>query len=472
MNLKTKSFIKNMSYTISSNLISFIVSTLVILIIPKLIGVEDYGYWQLYIFYAAYVGILHFGWNDGIYLRFGGEEFNNLDKRLFFSQFIQLLITQLFVGLLIWMGSILFISDINREFIAQMISILVIIANIRLMFFFILQATNRIKAYAMLTILDRIVYISLIITFLLFGVRDFKFMIIADLVGKFLSLGYALYLCKDIVFNKISKFYFTISETIENISVGIKLMFANLASILIIGIVRFGIERTWDVATFGKVSLTLSISSMMMLFINAVGVVMFPILRRTNKDQLAKIYLTMRDFLLVILLGILIIYYPFKTFMVAWLPNYAESLLFTALVFPMFIYEGKMGLLINTYLKTLRREKIMLKINLITMVLSLVMTYISTQILGNLNMAILNIIILLVIRSILAELYLAKELNIKVKRDVFLEISLTIVFILTGWFIDSWITLLIYGTTYLFYLIIKRKDIVETIHNIKLLIKV
>lgn len=471
MNLKAMSFIKNMSYTISSNLISLIISTLVVLIIPKLIGVEEYGYWQLYIFYSSYVGFLHFGWNDGIYLRFGGEEYKNLDKRLFYSQFIELLGSQIFIGILIWLGSIIFVADFNRGFILQMVAITMVLVNTRLMFFYVLQATNRIKEYARLTMLDRIVYIFLILIFLLFGIRDFKLMIFADLVGKFISLFFAMITCKDIVFNKINTFYLTISEIIENINVGIKLMFANIASMLIIGIVRFGIERSWDVSTFGKVSLTLSISNMMMIFINAVGIIMFPILRRTNQQKLASIYSTMRDFLMVILLGFLIIYYPLKTVMAAWLPQYAESLLYMALVFPMFIYEGKMALLINTYLKTLRREKVMLKINLISMFISLVMTYITTQIFANLDLAILNIVILLAIRSALAESYLAKELNIKVMMDIILEVLLTFIFILTGWFVNSWMTVVIYGMSYLIYLMIKRKDIRGTIHSIKSIIK-
>lgn len=471
MNIKAMSFIKNMSYTISSNLISLIISTLVVLIVPKLIGIEEYGYWQLYIFYTSYVGFLHFGWNDGIYLRFGGEEYSNLDKRLFHSQFIELLGSQLFIAILIWLGSYFLVGDINRGFILQMVAIAMVLANTRLMFFYILQATNRIKEFAKLTMLDRIVYILLIVIFLLFGVRDFKLMIIADLVGKFISLFFAALSCKEIVFRRINTFYLTISESIKNISVGIKLMFANIASMLIIGIVRFGIERAWDVATFGKVSLTLNISNMMMIFINAVGVIMFPILRRTNQDKLANIYSTMRDFLMVILLGFLIIYYPLKTIMVAWLPQYAESLLYMSLVFPMFIYEGKMALLINTYLKTLRREKVMLRINVISMILSLFMTYISTSIFVNLDIAILNIVILLAIRSVIAESYLAKELNIKVKKDVLLEVLLTLIFILTGWFINSWMTMIIYGIVYFIYLMIKRKDITGTIQNIKLLMK-
>ncbi|MEH7250466.1 hypothetical protein V7114_27310, partial [Neobacillus niacini] len=69
MNIKAITFMKNFSYTLSSNLISMIISTIVILIVPKVLGVEDYGYWQLYLFYASFVGFLHFGWNDGIYLR-------------------------------------------------------------------------------------------------------------------------------------------------------------------------------------------------------------------------------------------------------------------------------------------------------------------------------------------------------------------------------------------------------------------
>ncbi|HFU4462582.1 TPA: hypothetical protein ACGO9K_001935 [Streptococcus suis] len=471
MNEKLISFVKNMLYTLSSNLISLIISVIVVLIVPKLLGVEEYGYWQLYIFYTSYVGFLHFGWNDGIYLRFGGEEYKNLDKRLFYSQFIELLGSQLIIAILIWLGSFVLVGDINRGFILQMVAIAMVLVNTRLMFFYILQATNRIKEFARLTMLDRIVYILLIVTFLLFGVRDFKLMIIADLVGKFISLFFAALSCKDIVFRSINTFYFTLSESIINISVGIKLMFANIASMLIVGIIRFGIERAWDVATFGKVSLTLSISNMMMIFINAVGIIMFPILRRTNQDRLANIYSTMRDFLMVILLGFLIIYYPLKTVMAAWLPQYAESLLYMSLVFPMFIYEGKMALLINTYLKTLRREKVMLKINLVSMILSLFMTYITTQVFVNLDMAILNIVILLAIRSAFAESYLAKELNIEVKKDIVLELLLTIVFILTGLFVNSWMMMIVYGIVYFIYLMIKRKDITGTIQNIKLLMK-
>ncbi|MBS4534366.1 hypothetical protein GOQ29_01900 [Clostridium sp. D2Q-14] len=471
MNGKVINFIKNFSYTLSSNLISLIISTLVVLIVPKLVGVEEYGYWQLYLFYASYVGFSHFGWNDGIYLRYGGEEYVKLDKKLFFSQFYMLMGTQIIIAGVIFIATQIFIADVNRIFILQTTGICLLFTNVRNMLIFVLQATNRIKEYAQVTMIGRILYFSIIILFLLIGIREYKLMIIADLIGRFISLLLAMYFCKDIVFKKMSSFYFSFQETFENISVGMKLMFANIASMLIIGVVRFGIERSWDVETFGKVSLTLNVSNLMMLFINAVGIIMFPILRRTDEKKLPGIYSVMRDFLMVVLLGLLAGYYPLKTLLSTWLPKYSESLMYMALVFPMFIYEGKMALLINTYLKTLRKEKLMLKINLVSVSLSLFFTLLTTIIFQNLDLAILSIVVLLAIRSILAELILSNILKINMVRDILLELSLTVVFILSGWYINSWVTVLFYGTAYITYLSIKRKDISETIVSIKMLMK-
>ncbi|WP_416044824.1 hypothetical protein ACMXKO_02400 [Clostridium tyrobutyricum] len=471
MNNKVTNFVKNFSYTIISNLISLFISVLVVLIIPKLIGVEQYGYWQLYLFYSSYIGFLHFGWNDGIYLRYGGKQYRDLDIKLFFSQFYMLFILQLIIAIIIYFCSYIFVIDIKKIFVFKMIAICTLIVNVRYMLLYILQGTNRIKEYAKITTIDRIFYIILIALFLLNGIKQYELMIVADLIGKFISLIYAMYCCKEIVFCKISIFYFSFKETIKNINAGIKLMFSNIASMLIIGVVRFGIEHSWNVSTFGKVSLTLSVSNFMMLFIDAIGIVMFPILRRTDERKLPNIYITMRDFLMIILLGALVVYYPAKVVLSVWLPKYAGSLAYMALLFPMCIFEGKMSLLINTYLKTLRKEKLMLKINCISLILSIITTVITIILFRNLNLVIASISILLAFRCALAEMYLSKILVIPLYKDIILELVMTIIFMLTGWFINSWISVLLYVIFYIIYLTIKRKDIIVTIRNIKLLIK-
>jgi O-antigen/teichoic acid export membrane protein len=472
LNKKSIAFMKNFSYTLSSNLVSMIISTIVILVVPKLIGIEDYGYWQLYLFYSSYVGFLHFGWNDGIYLRYGGKEYKELDKDLFFSQFWMLFIFQVLIGVVIISFSTIIFENVSRLFIINMTTLCMLIINVRLMLIYILQCTNRIKEYAQITIMEKVLYCCMILVLLIAGIRKYEVLIIADIIGKLITLFYSAYCCREIVFNKISAFHLNVREIIQNFIVWIKLMFANIASMFIIGIVRFGIERTWDVTTFGKVSLTLSISSLMMIFINAVGVIIFPVLKRANKDKLAFIYSTIRTFLMIPMLGLLAAYYPIKVILSAWLPQYNESVMFMALLFPMCVYEGKMSLLINTYLKTLRKEKLMLTINVVSVLLSIIITILFTIVFENLSLIIVSIVGLLAFRCGLAEMLLSKILNVSVYKDIFLEMIISLIFILTSWFIDSWIGVALYLITYGVYLFYKRKDIKGAMINLKQLVKV
>lgn len=464
--------IQNFSYTLSSNLISLIISSLIIFVIPKIIGLEEYGYWQIYLFYLSYVGFLHFGWNDGIYLRFGGEQYNNLDKPLFFSQFWMISFFQIMIAFIIMFCSkLLYNTAENEFFIFNMIAINLIIVNVRYMLLYILQATNRMREYSVSTILDRLIYAVLIICLVLFGSNHYKPMIIADLVGKFISLLYLIYICRDIVIRKFSDFNFSFKEATENIKVGSNLMFANIASNLILGIIKFGVQRVWSVATFGKVSLTLSISNLLMTFINALSLAIFPVLRRTNRDRLPGMYSVIRTLLMITLLGLLVIYYPIKEILSLWLPQYANSLEYMALIFPMVVYEGKVALLTSTYLKTLRKEKVILRVNIVTVFISLISTLILTFYFKNLILTMLSIVFLLALRSILTELILSRIMDIDVKNDIILEGVLSITFISTGWFIDSWTGILLYLVVYLIYLVIKKKDISKTYKLLKKMLK-
>ncbi|MBR0575585.1 hypothetical protein KCG48_04435 [Proteiniclasticum sp. BAD-10] len=467
MNNKALNFLKNFSYTIVSNVISLVISTLVVLVIPKLLGIEQYGYWQLYFFYSAYVGFLHFGWVDGIYLRYGGKTYEELDKVKFFSQFHMLSFSQIVLAILVVVGTLIFPMEGDRQFIFQMTAICLVLSNIRYMLIFILQGTARIKEYSAITILDRLIYVVLIVGFLLAGSRDYKVMIYADLLGKAISLGYAMVTCKEMVFRKVSEFTWTVKEMLHNIQVGIKLMISNIAGSLIVGIVRFGVERVWNVVTFAKVSLSLTISNLLMLFINAVGIIMYPLLRRTEEKKLPELYGIIRTLLLAMMLGLLVFYFPLKAVLLKWLPNYAESLHYMPLVFPLSVYEGQMSLLTNTYLKTLRQEKLMLKLNVTTMALSGIATLITTVMLKNLDLAMASITILLVIRSFLAERQLAKLLKVDFLSAARGEFLVILVFMVSGWFLESVVALVPYLLAYGVYLFLQRERIAGSFKRIK-----
>lgn len=467
MNIKAINFIKNLSYSIIANVVALLSSFLIVLVVPKIIGVEEYGYWQLYLFYTMYVGFMHLGWNDGIYLRYGGRKYEDLDEKLFFSQFYSLLILQLFFSVVILGSANLLVEDNDKVFIISMTAIVMVIMNVKNMPLFIFQATNRIKEYAIITMSSKILSILFITILLVCGVRGFQLLIISDAIAKLISLFISLYLCKNIIINKISNFKIYVSEIFENIAVGSKLMFANIASLLIIGSVRFGIERSWNVETFGKVSLMLSLSNLLMVFINAVGIIIFPILKRTNERNLSSIYINIRGFLTVVLFSTLILYYPLKEVFRIWLPEYTDSLKYMALLFPIIIYEGKVALLINTYLKALREEKLMLRINILVLSITIPLTLFTTYWLKNLELAIASIICLLALRSIIAEFYLSKKLKISLIKKISIEVLITMIFVISAWFIDSWFSTLIYSITFFMYITLNKKDLYLVVKRLK-----
>jgi O-antigen/teichoic acid export membrane protein len=57
----------------TGTLLAGLLNVSLVFVLPKLLSVEDYGYWRLFGLYAGYVGFLHFGFADGALLRWVGR---------------------------------------------------------------------------------------------------------------------------------------------------------------------------------------------------------------------------------------------------------------------------------------------------------------------------------------------------------------------------------------------------------------
>ncbi len=462
---------KNFSYTFIGNFITFLLNAGVTFIIPKFIGVTEYSYYQLFQFYIAYVGYMQFGWVDGMYLRLGGRYYEDLDKKRLHTQWCLYTIFTLIVGGVVILSAFLGAFDKQKQLVIFLTGLSVFNILPITWFQYILQATNRIKENATVIILRSVLFLIGICVLLLLRVTGYAAFCIAFVIAQFFSLLYVLWACRDIVCNKKVPVRSVIGEIKQDFSQGIKLTIATVSSVLIIGVVRLAIEQSWSVETFGKVSLTLSVSNLLMLFVRAVSLVMFPALRRTREENLAEIYGTMRTGLMVVLLGLLVGYYPLKVILSAWLPQYADSLVYMALLFPMCVFESKTSMLIETYMKTLRKEKWLLTVNLATVFLSVVFAVITVYWLHNLDLAVVSIVVLLAFRCIAAECLLSRLIGIEVKKDILLEVILTAIFIVASWFVGGVPGIVLYAAAYVVYLLIKRDSITNLLHTLKAKLK-
>lgn len=423
-----KVLVKNLIYAFGAQGISLLMSMTVTLIIPKILGITEYSYWQLFIFYIGYVGFFHLGYNDGIYLRLGGMHFSELEHNKIGTQFRIFTIVQFIIAVIIGLLAWGCIKDYNRQVIIIMTGIYLFFNNVALFLGYIFQAVNETRFFSISVIVDRIVSLVLIVLLLFWHTLSFVPYILVYTIGKGSALIYCIYKGRSLVFSKLTSVKEALVDMWISTSVGIKLTISNIMSMLILGIGRAVIDNHWGIEQFGKISFSLSLMNFFLLFIQQVSMVLFPALRRTEGTVQKKVYYILRNLLGLMLPAIFVLYIPLERILSIWLPAYKESFVTLALFLPICIFDGKMQMLCNTYLKVLREEKTLLLINVFSVTLSVVMCVFSAYVLNSMISVVFSMVISIMLRSILAETFLAKKMEVAVKKSIIQEVVIVILF--------------------------------------------
>lgn len=471
MNRKVLKFIKNTAYAVGAN-VSRIVTTLILtLVLPRLMSVEDYSYWQLYLFYGTYLIYSSVGWCEGTYLKYGGCKYGEADGRRLASQFINMSVYEAFIALLVTAGACFLMRDPVR--IAAMVcaACYMWLYILRTQLQTVLQAVNRISDYAKVYSGERIVYFVVVILSLMIGYRSFYVAVFAELISNLAALCYGIYLCREVTLRRPLRFSDSVRETRELIGIGYKLTMAGLANQLIIGIVRLAIERKWGTVAFGKISLSFSMANMMITCVAAVSIVLFPMLKKCEESQIGRYYSMLRSVLTIPMFGILLVYEPMRLILTWWLPQYADSLKYLAILFPLCVYEVRNSVLVWTYLKVLRREADIMRASLVMIGVSVVMTFFSVAVCGNLDLAVGSIAVIYGLKAAYTEWLLGKRMPVFQGKDWLTETVLSVIFIMSSWWMDAACAFVMYGCAYLLYIFLKRKEIMITWNGVKQLLK-
>ena len=455
------------SYALAANVARSMVLLLTTFIIPKYFGtdIEQYGMQQIFVFYIGYVGICHLGLCDGLYLREGGTVYSELDNSKYSMQFRILFALLLSEAIVILLGFRL-LGKYQYFFIVLFISINLIIQNLCTYCDYILQATGEIRNFALAHIGGNILYSFLIIFLFVLNIINYKYLIVTYTISQFFILGIDVFKCRDIIFAAPCEISQGIREALTNIFVGFQLLVANIAANLINGVVRFGIQQNWSVAVYGQISLTISVSNVLLLFISAVSMVLYPILRRVENDKYDEIYKKLRNLLMVFLFGGMLFYYPFMCLVTAWLPQYIIGLQYMALLIPICCYSAKMSMLILTYMKVLRLERKILLVNIVTVIISMLSSILTCFMLKNLTIAMLSMVLNQMFRCIFAEWILSRYVQYKPNKDIVIEAIMVTIFIYCSWSIRGVTGTVLYGLAYVIYILLYKKELINIIRSL------
>lgn len=427
--LKGKQIAKNISLSLFAQVISLIVSFILGLIVPKYIDEYQYAYWHTFLLYVSYVGVLHFGLLDGLVLRYSQYDYEDLDKRKLRSQFAVLLLVNSIAWLLAFAYGI--INGGLTKVIAILVACGILTKNIFTYNSYLFQTTNRIYHYASIVITQRLAYGIIVVLLIFCNQQNFIWYCIADLAGDCAGIILSLFYNKELHFGELLPMKEMFKETWLNVSSGILLMFSNWSSILLVSGAKMVIEWRWGVLVFGKTSFAFSIANLILTFVTAASVVLFPSLKRMRQEDLPTFYKKLREIMVPFLFWSLLLYYPECWVLERWLPKYSNSLVYLGLLSPMVVYASVVSLLTNNYLKAYRKENILLAINVIAVLLAAFFYGMSAYWIENFTVMLLAVVLAIALRSIASEFCVMKLINIEFKNEFIIEVVLTVVFLVS-----------------------------------------
>ena len=452
-----KSLLSNTLTAFAAQGVSMLVSVVMSLAIPKVLGIASYGYWQLFVFYVGYSGFFHFGLNDGIYLIEGGKLRNEIDKKAVNSQVIFGLVFQLIVGLAITLLAVVGAPGEDRTFVLVSFAVYTVINNVAALLGYIFQAMNETKLFSFSTMLDRLAFLAPLLFLIFARVEDFRLYVIAYIFGKVVSLCFCLWHSRDILSSGRLSLPDTLALSAHSVKVGFSLMIAGVADMLILGMARGLVDYAWGIEAFAVVSFSLTLVNFFIVFVSQAAMVLFPALRQGTEGERRRFYVRLKSLCEVFFPAVYLFYFPMVWLLSIWLPQYGESMRYFAMLLPICVFNTSMSLCFTTYFKVFREERLLLAVNLITVAASTVLSLLGIYAVGSLDFVLLGVVACIIGRFMWCERYYDRKMGEHTMLISIQEILLTVSFIVVALCLPAVPAFFLYFALYISFIFKNRK---------------
>jgi O-antigen/teichoic acid export membrane protein len=358
--------ISNILRVVFSNMITLISNVVLGIVVPIFLSVESYGEYKLYLFYVGYLGVLHFGFLDSLYLKYGGINKDIIKKSILIKEHNVFFKFQLIITILMLLVAFLLK---NLHFVLLALTLLPInMGSFHKLFY---QATGQFRKYSYITITYTIVNLILICMLLLYKETGFVYYIIATMTAYYL-----IYIILEIDFYKYTKA--TKERTQINLllyfKVGIFVLVGNVCVMLITSVGSWIVQFFMSIKDFAYYSFAVSMMGMILIIINAIGLTFYNYI---SKEVNNKKLIFAKE--LLILLGVFAgsTYFILDFIINRFLPHYEVASEIIAISFLTFPYLMIIKILIINLYKARKQERKYLKVVLSIFLISLILNLIA-----------------------------------------------------------------------------------------------
>jgi O-antigen/teichoic acid export membrane protein len=380
------------------------------LLVPVALTVPEFAYWQIYVFYVAYAGVLSFGYVDGIYLQYGGRQYGDLPSaRLRASNVLYTL--ALLAGATLVAVYAAVQADPARAWVFWAIALNIVLSGIIGNISYTLQATNLLKEYALINTLDKLIFLAALLLLNSPSFRTFQFLIAADIASRLAVLAFLIAKRGDLLIGPLEKLWPAVSHLATLVRAGLPLLVANLSGMLILGIGRIAIEYDAGLADYAHYAFATTLANVVLISASAMSVAIYPFLRQQDPAKLLAYFdetnWIYSNLAFLLLLG----YFPAVLFIQIAAPKYQDAISILDVVFVVAVLQGKMQLVNNTFYKALRLERAMLAANLSSLLMAVCLVALAWAYFHSVLALAYATLVTMLYRVYASEIYLRRQLG-------------------------------------------------------------
>jgi O-antigen/teichoic acid export membrane protein len=352
------------------------------LIIPKYLSTADYGYWQIFLLFTTYAGILHLGFLDGILVRWAGKNIDDFKNEIATAFRFILLEQGIVVGILLL---IIWLVDLPSREIAFAVLVNVVIINLFSFFIFIAQATKRFKLVTVANIGYGLLFLISILILFFSGYFSYVPLILAYTVAGLVVLLLFIFYTRDSLFHYNSTWRSLLQYGKENIGIGLFILLGNFIGMIFMSIDRLTVGSFFPITQFAVYAFAVTMGGLAMVFLRAVSQVFFPYLSESGSETRKKAYILLRPTLVIFWAGILAIYFPFSIAIRYYLPQYIDSLPLIAILLCTVGFSGQIQILHANFFKVHLKQRAYFVIAGISLIGAVALNLLAVFIFGTLT---------------------------------------------------------------------------------------
>lgn len=308
---------KGIMYVFCANLINLLISLITGFVLPKMLSIDTYANIKLFQLYITYIGILHLGFADGMYLRLGGKNHTEINKEevgneLKTFKFFQYIICAIAIVISIFL----------RNEIILFCSLVIIPINMSSYLRNLYQAIGEFRKYSRFTNINTIL-IFLINMFLLFIIKTDQYQ--AYIIG-YIIVYFVYYMIIEIEIKHFldnSKEKFDMQYLINDVKDGFLLMIGNFCNVIFTGIDRLFVKNCFGNTQFAYYSFAVSIENLVNVFITPISTVMYNYLCK-NREK--KDVLKIKNIIVLFSSFLISCAFPVKFIVNRWINKYDNSI--------------------------------------------------------------------------------------------------------------------------------------------------